>query len=109
MPETTLPLGCRPGWIVPDCLREKYHLALGDSRELLPQLLRMHPKIDIFFHDSLHTFEHMYFEFTTSWPHLSDGGLLLSDDILWNRAFHRFCHEMGKQYVRLEGFGAVRK
>jgi hypothetical protein len=109
MPETTLPPACQPGWLVPDCLRERYRLSLGDSKELLPQLLRTYPRTDIFFHDSLHTFEHMYFEYTTVWPHLSAGGLLLSDDITPNMAFHLFCKEIGERYVRLERFGAVRK
>jgi len=109
MPETTLPPGCQPGWLVPDSLRDKYHLALGDSRELLPKLLQKYHSIDVFFHDSLHTFEHMYFEYRTAWPCLSEGGLLLSDDISWNRAFHQFSKEAQRRYVRMEGFGAVRK
>src|SRR5437899_1463511 len=108
MPETTIPPDCAPGWLVPDYLRARYHLFLGDSKELLPRLLSKYPTIDIFFHDSMHTFEHQYFEYSTSWPHLSDGGLLLSDDILWSPAFHKFCKEKGKRYFRLEDFGAVR-
>lgn len=109
MPETTLPPGSQPGWLVPDYLRDRYRLVLGDSKALLPDLLAQYQKIDLFFHDSLHTFEHQYFEYTQAWPHLSDGGLLLSDDIFWNPAFYRFCKEQRRRYVRLEGFGAVRK
>jgi hypothetical protein len=109
MVNTTLPPNRQPGWAVPDYLRERYHLELGDSRVLLPQLFRRYPAIDAFFHDSLHTFEHMYFEFNEAWPHLSLGGLLLSDDIFWNPALHRFCREKKLQYVRTERFGAVRK
>jgi predicted O-methyltransferase YrrM len=109
MPDTTLPPHCDPGWVVPEYLRGRYNLELGDSKELLPSLLRRYPTIDGFFHDSLHTFEHMYFEYATAWPHLSDGGLLLSDDIFWSRALDKFCKETGKQYVRFDGFGAVRK
>lgn len=111
--ETTLPPNCRPGWVIPDYLREHHRLVLGDSREVLVQLFKEYPKIGIFLHDSLHTFKHQYFEYTTAWPHLSGGGLLLSDDIFWSPAFHRFCREIGKRYTRLEsfgaGFGAVRK
>jgi len=109
MPDTTLPPHCDPGWVVPEYLRGRYNLELGDSKELLPSLLSRYPKIDGFFHDSLHTFEHMYFEYATAWPHLSDGGLLLSDDIFWSRALYKFCKETGKQYVRSGDFGAVRK
>lgn len=109
MLETTLPPGCQPGWLVPDGLRDRHRLLLGDSRELLPRLLSERAKIDIFFHDSMHTFEHQYFEYSQAWPHISDGGLLLSDDIFWSAAFHKFCRERRRRYVRLEGFGAARK
>lgn len=109
MPETTIPSGCAPGWLVPDYLRARHHLFLGDSKELLPRLLIEYPTIDILFHDSMHTFHHQYFEYSTAWPYLPDGGLLLSDDIFCSSAFHKFCKEKGKRYVRLESFGAVRK
>jgi predicted O-methyltransferase YrrM len=109
MPSTTLPIGCQPGWIVPNYLRDRYRLVLGDSRTLLPVLLGEHKQIDIFFHDSLHTFEHQYFEYSQAWPYLLEGGLLFSDDIFWSPAFDMFCKEQKRHYVRLEGFGAVRK
>lgn len=109
MTETTLPPNCQPGWIVPDYLIERYRLVLGDSKDTLPLLLEQYPGIDIFLHDSLHTFEHQYFEYTQVWPHLCEGGLLLSDDIFWSPAFHKFCKNRDKAYVNLNGFGAVRK
>jgi hypothetical protein len=41
---------------------------------------------------------------------LAAGGLLLSDDIFWNRAFHEFCGRQGRKYLHVtEGRGAVRK
>lgn len=110
MVDSMLPPNCQPGWIVPDYLRKNYHLHLGDSKELLPKLFKEYPQIDVFFHDSLHTFQHQYFEYSTAWPYLSEGGLLLSHDIFWSSAFHRFCKEKGKKYVRTgSDFGSVRK
>jgi predicted O-methyltransferase YrrM len=109
MIETTLPAGMSPGWVVPDYLRDRFRLIEGDSKEWLPKLLDEYPHPDIFFHDSLHTFEHQYFEYTTAWPHIVPGGLLLSDDIFFNSAFHQFCKQQARKYVHLEGFGAVRK
>lgn len=111
MKETSLPANCLPGWLVPDSLKKRWRLVLGDSKKLLPELLsREYPKIDIFFHDSLHTFEYQYFEYATAWPHLSEGGILLSDDIFWSPAFHKICKEKHRTYVRLgSGFGAVIK
>jgi predicted O-methyltransferase YrrM len=109
MPESTLPPGCQPGWAIPDYLRDRHRLILGDSKKVLPSLLAEHSTIDIFFHDSLHTFEHMYFEYSTAWPKLRDGGLLFSDDISWSAAFHKFCRQVGKPYVYVPDFGATRK
>lgn len=109
MPDTTLPTNFQPGWAVPDYLRQRYKLVLGDSKRLLPRLFVEYPEIDIFFHDSLHTFEHQYFEYTLSWPHLSSSGLLLSDDIFWSSAFYKFSKQKHKRYVRVGDFGALRK
>jgi predicted O-methyltransferase YrrM len=111
MKETTLPPNCQPGWLIPNWLIERHRLLLGESRELLPELLSGdYPRIDIFLHDSLHTFECQYFEYTTVWPHLSKGGILLSDDIFWSSAFHKFSREKHKGYLRLHyDFGVVMK
>jgi Methyltransferase domain len=109
MRETRLPPGLPSAWVVPDYLRDRFSLVLGDSRLLLPGILKKHPRIEIFVHDSLHTFDHQYFEYSTAWPHLADGGLLVSDDIFWSHAFHKFCRAQRRKYVSLEGFGAVRK
>ena len=111
MRETSLPPGAPPGWIIPARLRSRHRLELGDSRSLLPRVLKEHPVIDVFFHDSLHTLEHQTYEYSTAWPHLRPGGLLLSDDVLWSAAFHRFCRSRRTPYVRVGGgvFGAARK
>ena len=109
MTDTTLPARESPGWAIPDYLRHRFHLLEGDSRECLPRLLEQYPEIDIFFHDSLHTLEHQYFEYTTAWPHIASGGLLVSDDIFFNSAFDMFCRQKGKKYVHVDGFGAIRK
>ena len=111
--EVTLPPRCQPGWVIPDYLRGRHRLVLGDSKELLGPLFKEYPTIDVFFHDSLHTFDHQYFEYKTAYPHLSEGGFLLSDDIFWSPAFHKFCREHKKKYVCvgnfIYGFGAVKK
>ena len=106
--EHTLPIGCEPGWAIPDYLRGRFKLYQGDSKQLLPQVLRECGKIDMFFHDSLHTFEHMVFEYETAWRYLVEGGLLLSHDIFYSSAFNKFCREKGKDYIRC-GVGVVKK
>jgi predicted O-methyltransferase YrrM len=108
--EGKLPIGCRPGWLIPNHLRSHHRLELGDSKELLPKLFEEYPKIDVFFHDSLHTFEHMAFEYNIAWKHLADRGILISDDIFWNPAFHLFCKRQRKEYIIVPTeLGVVRK
>jgi len=89
-----MPNGCETGWVVQPHLRNRWHLHLGDAKEILPNLLSTLGSIDIFIHDSLHSYEHMWFEFRTAWPHLRSGGLLLSDDISWNTAFSEFARQV---------------
>jgi len=78
------------GICVPAALRDRWKLILGDSREELPALLAKVGEIDIFLHDSKHTFDHMMWEFQTAWPHITANGFLLSDDIHWSNAFAEF-------------------
>lgn len=75
------------GWIVPDKLRQRWTLLLGDSKEILKNL-SLRP--DIFFHDSDHSYEHMQFEFEWAYSHLTSEGIIVSDDISWNRSFYDF-------------------
>jgi len=105
-----LPPGCSPGWIVPDELRGRWTLHLSDARDLLPELLRQLGELDVFIHDSLHTDEHMHFEFAQAYPHLRDGGLLIADDASWNRAFPDFVQQVGAPMAQiLHGVGFLRK
>jgi predicted O-methyltransferase YrrM len=76
--------------LVPEGLRGRWHLLRGPTRRLLPQLVSQLPAIDVFLHDSLHTFWNMSREFRTVWPKLREGGVLISDDVEQNRAFETF-------------------
>ena len=67
---------------VPGGLRSRWRLIIGDSRRELPRLLDRCGPIDLFYHDSLHTFEHMSWEFGTALPHIGPSGLLATDDVL---------------------------
>ena len=109
MKETALPSGEKPGWVIPDGLRSRHRLILGDAKEYLPRVLEEVKSIDVFLHDSLHTFEHQLFEYSTAWPHLSRGGLFLSDDVFWNTAYHRFCRSRRVPYMVYSGLGVAKK
>ncbi len=72
---------------MPNHLRESWSLNIGSAQKLLPKLLKQEGSLDMFVHDSLHTYEHMRWEFATVWKALQPGGVLIADDISGNRAF----------------------
>lgn len=107
-----LPPGKAPGWIVEDSLRERWELRIGKSEELLRPLLDELGSMDCFMHDSLHTYDHMSFEFKTAWPYLKPGGLFLSHDIGENSSFFHFAREKGIKWREWRAFhvlGGFRK
>jgi len=76
------------GWLVPDSLKERWTLELGDSKKILPKILNNLKRCDIFLHDSDHSYAHMIWEYETVWPFLKKA--LLSDDINQHTAFDDF-------------------
>lgn len=108
--ERYLPPGKSPGWIVPERLKSRWDLRIGDTRELLPKLLTEFGALDVFIHDSLHTYEHMVWEYRAAYPSIKPGGLLISDDAAWNPAFPEFCAEVRAARFRiLRGVGFLQK
>jgi len=105
-----LPPGKQVGWIVPEWLRHRWTVHLGDARELLPQVLGSIGRLDIFIHDSMHTYEHMKFEYEQAYPHIRPGGILISDDVLWNSAFSEFGRNIGARLSGiLRGVGVLQR
>ena len=68
-------------FFIPPRLRDRWHLIVGDSKQELPRLLARLGRIDLFHHDSLHTPEHMMWEYKTAFPHLGPAGVLSSHDV----------------------------
>ena len=75
------------GIAVPDALKGRWKLHRGSSRRVLPELLGETAVVDLFLHDSLHTYRNMRREFEAVWPRLRTGGVILADDVERNRAF----------------------
>lgn len=108
--ERYLPPGKPPGWIVPERLKSRWDLRIGDSRVLLPKLLAEIGKVDVFIHDSLHTYDQMMWEYRAAYPFLRPRALLISDDAGWNPAFPEFCMEVRARRFRiLRGVGFLQK
>ena len=86
------------------------------NKKELPKLLSSLKSIDMFLHDSKHTYEHMMWEFDTIWPSLSDDGILVSDDTNWNTSFVDFSSKVDRKNIQLvrdkistETFGIILK
>jgi predicted O-methyltransferase YrrM len=95
-----LPSGKEPGWLIPDYIRENWELHLGKSSDVLPKILSLNNEIDIFLHDSEHTYQTMFLEFELAWPKLREGGILIADNIIDNTAFFDFCSKVsGKPLI----------
>ena len=101
---------------VPRELQRRWTLTIGDSRRELPSLLRRFAPIDLFHHDSLHTFDHMTWEFETALPYLGPEGILTSDDILnppsllgvfQETAFPAFCKRRRVCYATFHNLGVT--
>jgi len=97
----TVPKGRESGWAIPAYLKQNWKLILGKSQEKLPLLLEELKSIDLFLHDGEHSYECMWFEFNEAFSSLKDGGLLLSDDIDWNKSFYDFCKMNKRKIIKI--------
>ena len=77
----------RVGAFVDSALRERWTLHRGWAHKLLPPLVSQLGTIDVFVHDSLHTYRNMRLEFETVWDGMRAGGVIIADDIEGNAAF----------------------
>jgi predicted O-methyltransferase YrrM len=75
------------GYLIPTELRHRWDLRTGPSNRLLPQVLKELDEIDMFQHDSRHSYSNQLREYTTAWPSIKQSGILVSDDIS-NDALH---------------------
>ena len=78
------------GNAIPSKIQDRWKLITGTSSKKLDELFQSLEKVDIFLHDSLHTYKNMLLEFQTAWPFIKNSGFLLSDDIIGNNAFLEF-------------------
>jgi predicted O-methyltransferase YrrM len=93
--------GFSVGFLVPINLRSKWRLFIGESRFILPKILQKLNRVDIFLHDSEHTYENIMFELKTVWNKLSKGGIILVDNFEWNDATIDFVRENSLSLYKL--------
>ena len=75
------------GYLVQRDLRHRWDLRIGPSKRLLPETLKELGLVDIFLHDSRHSYSNQLREYQTAWPYIRSGGMLVSDDVS-NDALH---------------------
>ncbi len=59
---------------------------------MLPTLLQQVERVDLFVHDSLHTYRNMNWEFQTVAPYLGRPAMVIADDVENNLAFLESVH-----------------
>jgi len=98
------------GGLVPSWLKYRWNLKIGDSKQVLPSIVSRIASIDLFYHDSDHSYEHMMFEFKTVWNALRANGALCSDDVNLNTSMRDFASAQKRQYLCVQQrFGLIFK
>jgi len=88
------------GSLVPRRLRDGWDLRMGDARRLVPLLPS---RVDMFYHDSDHSYDHQAFEYAEAWRRLPIGGVLASDDTDWSMAWSDFTGAHRGEFRALPG------
>lgn len=109
MPFHLLPHNKEPGWLVPKNLLSRWQLHKIKNVRGLKEVISRIRKVDLFIHDSLHTYGHMHWEMSVAWKKMKKNGLLFVDDIFCNSAFSDFCKHKKRIKLFKYGLGAIKK
>lgn len=86
------------GILAPDELKDRWVLHRGASKRILPKVLAEVKTVNVFVHDSLHTYWNIKRELELVLPYLSRPSVVLSDDIEGNIAFHEWAGRASPAY-----------
>ena len=104
------------GWLVDKVYFPYWEKLIGDSKDILPDLIIKLGSVDVFMHDSLHTDEQIDFEFSLIKRYANAATLYICDDVnkYWSEEFIKFTNNnnidnlvyrnrlgIGKQNLRL--------
>lgn len=78
----------KPGFIIPDYLKDKWEFVEGDS---LAEIPKRSERFDFYLHDSDHSMDFLTAELAAAMPRLSPSAAVIVDDIDWSNAFFSFC------------------
>jgi predicted O-methyltransferase YrrM len=91
------------GWMVPDNCRGALELHDGDATTLLPEVVSKLGSIDFFVHDSVHSYDHMMFEFQEAKRKLSARSIVAADNIAWGSSLWDFADAHGVPAYNFRG------
>jgi len=102
------------GLAIPNNLKKRHQIVIGNASTKLSDILREKKYVDVFIHDSSHTYQNMQKEFRIAWPYVKNGGFLLSDDVSQHDAFIEFVEEVKMEplIIKKENgghFGIIKK
>jgi predicted O-methyltransferase YrrM len=87
------------GWLLDDELARLSRIVIGDVRQTLPRELEGRT-VELFVHDSLHTYEHERFELEMIHTHAAEGGVTaISDNAHATTALADFAAEVGAAFA----------
>ena len=78
------------GFLIHKSLKNKWNFIRGDSLQEIPKIEK---KVDLYIHDSEHSFQFIKKEMSLIWNKLSDNAIIVADDLDWSNGFFRFCVE----------------
>jgi predicted O-methyltransferase YrrM len=78
------------GIVVTDECRPRWTYVEGESRKVMPSVITKAGQVDLFIHDSLHTFKNTLFEMEQAASVMPKGGVMLIDDIKSHDGFATF-------------------
>ena len=87
------------GALVDDEVRDRWTLHRGTTKRLLPIVLDMLDGVDMFVHDSLHTYKNIKLELSLVTPKLRRSAAVLADDVHGNLAFQEWASRFEPAYV----------
>jgi predicted O-methyltransferase YrrM len=85
---------------------EQISFLLIDKSNSFTDLMKTIEKVDLFYHDSNHSYSNQMLEYVTAWEILDkENGCLVSDDINWSNAFLDFCKLVNRKPFVLADHG----
>ena len=90
-----------PGWVIPEDLLKLWELHLGPSSQFLEKIILENKNIDLFIHDSDHSYEVMKFECDLI-QKKTDNIDIVIDDHYCNNYYNDFSRTYKREYVLID-------